>query len=658
MVSLPDKSANSATGFSITIRAIIIIVCAAIAYWPALHGAWLWDDRADISENPLLRNFEGLIKIWRQPQLLYDFYPLKYTVQWIEWQIWGDNPAPYHIVTLGLHITGALLFWRVLAQLGVRLGWLAALLFAMHPLTVESVAWNAELKNTLSLPPLLLSLGFFISFDECGTRRGYIASLMLFAISMLCKSSAAPFPLFLLLYLWWRHGRLTRRHVLASIPFFFITIVLSVVTIWFQQHRGMGTTPVVLSVASRGALISTTWIVYLWKCLWPVHPLPIYPQWNISSPGLALFTPGIVGFAFLLFLTRIRSHWSRTAILGLGWFILFLAPASGLFSISYLRFSWVMDHMAYLSLLGVIALLVAAIGTAEAKLTIAQNRITRACTVILCVLAAARTYTYAGAYKSEEALWEYTLRYNPDAWMAYNNLGVLLGRKGNIQTEAEYYRMALKLNPEYPDAHRNLGNWLFQHGTVEEALAHYRRAAEIKPDFAPAFAGMAIVYRQKGQLPQAVAAFERCLQLDPEDLPTRNQYALALSDLGRVEDAIKNLKLCLLVDANDSDVHNNLGTLLRRNGQLAEALHHLSTAVNIRPNSPEYRFNYGNALQAAGRHSEAIEAYEQALRLKPGFARAMYNLGISLYYSGQRDAAKTQIERARQIDPQLAPVDL
>ena len=221
-----------------------------------------------------------LRQIWLAP-VGTDYFPLKTTVQWAEWHLWGDHRLGYHLTSVALHLLSALLFWRLLRLLfavgggpaGTLGPWLGGLIFAIHPLAVESVAWIAELKNTLSLPFLLLAMICYVEFDAIrtggargGVRRSpamadppraglsggaaqrvgdnalhrYWGSIGLFLAAMLSKSSVVMFPDVLLLSAWWRRGRITRREVGASAPFFALSLGLGLVTLWFQLHRAIG----------------------------------------------------------------------------------------------------------------------------------------------------------------------------------------------------------------------------------------------------------------------------------------------------------------------------------------------------------------------------------------------------------------------------------
>ena len=181
------------------LQGLVIVAATLWIFWPALHGEWLWDDDILVKNNPIVHDPAGLSKIWFEPMYLMDFFPLKVSVEWLEWQLWQNNVLGYHLLNIILHIISSLLIWRLLSKLGLRLAWLGGLIFAIHPVTVESVAWIAELKNTLSLPPLLLAMCAWIDYDERGNPKDYFLALVLFLVAMLCKTTVVMLPVVILL---------------------------------------------------------------------------------------------------------------------------------------------------------------------------------------------------------------------------------------------------------------------------------------------------------------------------------------------------------------------------------------------------------------------------------------------------------------------------
>ena len=294
-------------------QAALILLVGWWAFAPAFHGGWLWDDPLEITDNPELRDLDGLRNAWFAP-MTSDYFPLKTTVQWVLWRCWHDQPAGYHLTSAGLHLLSALLLWHLFKKLGIRLAWFGGLLFALHPVTVESVAWIAELKNTLSLPLLLLAMCAWIDYDNQGRRSDHLRAVLFFLAAMLCKSAVVMFPAVLLLYAWWKRGRITWKDFKASAAFFAISLILGLVTVWFQSHRAINWVVIPIGgFLSRLACAGLALSFYSAKAVLPARLIPIYPQWVVNPPAPVQFLPwlglGAVGWV----LWKNRTGWGRHA---------------------------------------------------------------------------------------------------------------------------------------------------------------------------------------------------------------------------------------------------------------------------------------------------------------------------------------------------------
>ena len=591
----------------LSLQAAAIILAGTWVYAPALQGDWLWDDVVEVSRNPVLREPAGaLTRIWFAPEGA-DYLPLKTTVQWAEWHLWGDNRVGYHVASLALHLLSALLFWRLLRRLFALGGgpqgelgpWLGGLIFAIHPLAVESVAWITELKNTLSLPPLLLAMIYYVTFDAepsgpARPRRHLLPALAWFLAAMLCKSSAVMFPVVLLLYGWWRRGRLGRADLRASAPFFAVSLGLGLVTLWFQHHRAISGAD--LSIGgwpSRVAGAGLAIVFYLGKFLWPAGLLPTYPRWHLTPPSPAQFLPWIAMAAALGWLWPRRDRgkspgWKRTVLFGLGCFGANLAPVLGFVPMAYLRISWVGDHLVYLPMLGLIGL--AAAGAAGAAERVRRRPGWEASGAVLIAglsaLLAFAGHRYAAFFRNEEALWSYTLQGNPDSWTAHDNLGIALRDSGRTAEAIVQYEEALRIRPEEAEVHNNLGVALRDAGRADEAIAQYREALRIQPEYAEADNNLGNALTATGRAAEAIACYREALRLNPG-------YAKA---------------------------RNNLGSALQRLGQIPEAIIQFEEAVRLAPDDPIAHTNLGVALRDTGRTAEAVAQFEEAARLRAGAA--------------------------------------
>ena len=623
----PQRSAPSpATGRNL-LRAILIVAVGAWIYWPALRGGWSWDDSAEITQNPVLRDPHGLARIWTGAGSP-DYFPLKTSLQWLLWRCWGANPAGYHATSILLHLGSALLFWRLLHQLGLRQAWIGGLILVAHPLAVESVAWIAELKNTLSLFLLLGAMIAYLAYDSArdrpesagdpakpGSFRCYALSLLLFLLALLAKSTVAMLPAVILLYSWWRRGRIGRRDLAAAAPFFALSLGLGLVTLSFQSQRALvGWTIPWDGPASRVAVAGLSAAFYLGKSLWPAGLVPIYPQWNVDPPSLIQFLPWVGWMLLGGWLWRARAPGGRAVLFGLGFFLLNLLPVLGFVSMAYLHIAWVADHFAYVALLGPVALAAAGLGLLPSGV--------RGLAIAVVVAALGwQARLDAAHFRSEETLWNTTIARHPDSWMAHKNLGYVYYQAGRTDDAITQYETALRLKPDFPEARNNLGNVLAETGRLPEAVAQFREALRLKPGFAEAHNDLGIALYHQGDLAGALTEYAEALRLNP---------GLA-------------------------DAHSNIGNALVRQGRPEAAVAEYEKALALDPGQAEVRSNLGNALARLQRLPEAAAQYREALRLKPDLARTHNSLGLTLLLLGQPREAEEEFEAALRLEPDYAP---
>jgi tetratricopeptide (TPR) repeat protein len=597
-----------------TLRTLAIALAAAWVYSPCLRGTWLWDDDLEISRNLVLRAPGGWWEPWIHPQGM-DYFPLKSSLQWLEWHFWGADPLGYHVVNLGLHVMSALLIWRLLHLLGVRASFLGGLLFAVHPLAVESVAWISEFKNTVSLPPLLLACTAYVEFDRSGSRGARVRALLWFVAALACKTSAVMLPFVLLLFSWWRRGRIRRRDLRASAPFFVVALAMGVATVWFQSTRAIGIAGTPQGLGARLAQAGWSVVSYARMCLWPAGLAPVYPP----SPGAWAVAPWLgIGAVLGVFWLR-RKGWGRHALLGSGWFLLNLVPVLGIIPMSYLRVSPRADHFAYLPLVGWVGLAAAAFGAVQEawERRMGQGRLVRL-PFAICAAAAVGAMAlgaraYAAAFRGEKALWTYAVERNPGAWLARNNLGRVFLQEGSPAEAAEQFREAVRIQPDSPEAHANLGNALEALGRVDEARREYASALGIDSGFAGGHYDLGLSLLRSGMAGEAAGEFRAALRLDPGHAAARNSLGLALARLGRPSEAMEEYRLALKLD----------------------------------PELPEAHLNLGNELFRLGRLDEAVGEYREALRLFPGYSGAHANLGQALARLGRQEEAEAEFEAAR-----------
>ena len=467
-----------------------IFLAVVLAYLPALHAGFVWDDEPLVTANPLLRSLSGLGEIWTGSRTA-DYFPITNSVFWIEYHLFGKNAGGYHVVNIVLQAANALLVWRVLRRLEIPGAFLAGLIFGIHPLHAESVAWISELKNVLSMFFLLLSLLCFFESDDRRILSGpvaYVASLIFFLLALLSKTQVVFLPVTLVLCAWWRNSRRQenererfRKDFIRTLPFFLIAFVLGLVTIWFQ-NRGIGEEEIILGPLSRrltNAGLAVWW--YAKQVFLPVRLMAVYPRWRFDSPSLVEWLPLIALIVVVVALWFWRSRFGRALFLAFACFIVALAPVVGLVRMAYARSGTIVaDHLQYFADMALIALFSAGV----ARLWASKNHAVRIVTgaVVLLLLGAMVSYTWARAevFKNEETLWRDNFAKNPDAWQGHNRLGELYFNQGKFSEAAQHFERAVELKPELADNYNWVGLAHCRLERFEEGIAEYRKGLALK----------------------------------------------------------------------------------------------------------------------------------------------------------------------------------
>ena len=623
----------------------LIIFLVLLAYLPAMHGGFIWDDDSHLTANPCIVGPLGFKAIWTSSAATY--YPLVLTSFWVQHAIWGLNPLPYHLVNIAMHAACAVLVWLVLRCLKVPGAWFGAALWGLHPVQTESVAWIAELKNTQSCLFYLLAIRFFLKWRAAATiagRKGtdwdYALALLCAVLAILSKASTVMLPVVLGLVWWWSDGGWRWRNLFRLAPFFIISAAASGWTIWEQQfHSGAVGLDWSQSRPERLVIAGKAVWFYLGKLLWP-HPLIfIYPRWGIDASRPTAYLPVLaLGVTlFLLWLNR-RGRIAPVFFMFV-YFVVSLFPVLGFFNVYFFRYSFVGDHFQHLASLGPLALAAAGITTALDFFKKGKPFLEPVfCGTLLLVLGFL-TWRQCGMYIDTETLWRTTLARNPNCWMAHNNLGLFLRNQGRIDEAMEHYRKAIQIKPNYSDALNNLGLALAAKGQFNEAIENLRKAIQISPNDPEALDNLGTALAIKGQFNEAIENFRKAIQINPNSSDTLKNLGAALTAKGRLDEAIENLRKAIQINPNSSDAHYNLGYALTVKGRLDEAIANYRKAIQIKPNYPDALNNLGLALAAKGQFDEAIENFRKAIQINPNSSDLLDNLGVTLSAKGQFDEA-------------------
>lgn len=636
----------------------VILSTAVFAYIPALSNGFVWDDDAYVTDNKNLRDLRGLQRIWLSPTSIPQYYPVTHTTFWIEHQLWGLNPAGYHGVNVLLHGLCAVLLWLLLVRLGVPGALLAAVVFALHPVHVESAAWITERKNVLSG---LFYLAAFLSYlryagvVERAVPRNlkyYVTALLFFAGAVLSKSVTATLPAAILLVLWWKRPRLGWADVKPLLPMFAGGMVMGMVTAALEKyHVGAVGHEWAFSIIDRVLIAGRALWFYAGKILYPYRLTFIYERWSIDAgvwwqymfPAAALAVIGVLWFK-----RRRIGKGPLTAVL---FFAGTLFPALGFLDVYPMRYSFVADHFQYLASIGLIVL---AVGAA-ARCLRGRPRIAYMlpAALMLLVLGTA-TWRQCYMYKDRETLWRTTISRNDTAWIAYLNLGIILNQKGDRERGYYLYQRALDIYPGSPLVHYNMGVVLMEWGRVQEAVEHYKRAAALNSAHIPTRLNLGIALSALDKPAAALPHFEAVMSARSGDPEIHYLAGGIVAAMGRLDYAEKLYRRALELRPDFARAHNKLGLVLTQRARPREAIYHLYRAIKLDPGCAETFFNLGAAYQYTGETEAAERYYRQALNLKADYPEAYNNLGI-LYILGNRHAeAAEQFRLALRYRPEFS----
>ena len=579
----------------------MLVVGTVLAYLPVLRAGLIWDDRSFIMDNPLIRQADGLWRFWFSTKPV-DYYPVTSTLWWLEWRLWGANPIGYHAVNLLLHALDAVLLWRLLARLELPGAYLAAAIFALHPVNVESVAWIAERKNVLAMLFYLGSLSCFVrsrssgmstggswpssGSSSCGSSswRWYGLALVAFFLALLSKTVVAPMPFLLVGLVWWQRGRVKRADVLHLLPFFALAVAIGSISSWFQSHRAIGA-DIVRTDGFWARLAGAGWAIwfYAYKALLPFGLRSIYPRWQIDAGAWWSYLPVLLVAGIFVACWRARRTWGKGPLGSFFYFVVMLSPVLGFLNIGFMKFSLVADHWQYFAIIGPIALFAASVDRGYQRLGSYPRRAFAALVSAMLVGLAILTWRQSEIYRDSGTFWRAQLAADEDSWEAHNNLGGFLVEQGQSDQALPHFRRAVEIQPGYARAQYNLGAALREKGQVDEAIVHLQRAVDIQPDYVDAHNGLARALAQKGELAGAMEHLEASLVIDPAQAEAHNNLANVLWQGGRLREAAAEYEKALALHPDYAAAHFNLGGVLRQVGDVRGALAHYRSAVAFRP---------------------------------------------------------------------------
>jgi len=596
-----------------------IVTLTVLAYWQVTGNAFInYDDNLYVTSNRMVQaGLSWSNVVWAfSTSDTGNWIPLTWLSHMLDCQLYGLSAGGHHLTSLLIHLANATLLFFLLQTIASNL-WrsaFVAVVFAVHPINVESVAWVAERKNVLCTLFCLLTIWAYVRYAERPNWKRYLAAVTLFIMALMSKPMAVTLPFVLLLLDYWPLDRLrvlkppgagssrpagparaqdSRTRVaissliLEKVPFILLALADSMLTLRAQRESGsLGAIQAFpIGVRVENALLS--YVDYIQKLLWPAHLAVFYPYPKTHPPawevGLAVLL--LLGISCLVFGAARRFRYSPVGWL---WYLGTLIPVIGLVQVGGQSMA---DRYAYIPMLGL--LILAAWGLSDLT---SDRKPLRNLLVVSSLSAtlifAAVTRAQVSYWANSESLFDHAQSVTENNYVAYNNLGEALASRGNTDQAAVWFKKAVEANPDYAAGQENMGMALIQQGSPDDGIAHLTMATRLDPRSYDSLNKLAAALAKKGQLDDALALLNKALEINPDFAP-----ALA-----------------------------NLGSVLEQQGNLDAAAAAFDKAVQNAGNAEmavQFHYRLGNILAKRGDSPQAAEHFRSALRLRPDFAPAV-----------------------------------
>jgi Tfp pilus assembly protein PilF len=538
------------------------------------HQFVAYDDQNYVYENPIVTGgltVNGLRAAFTE-SYGSNWHPLTTLSHMLDCQLFGLDPAGHHFTNVLLHTGAALLLFFVVRAMTSRI-WpsaFVAVLFAIHPLRVESVAWVAERKDVLSACVFMVTLGLYFRYSVAPSALRYLAVMAGFALGLMAKPMLVTTPLLLLLLDYWPLRRLQRSTVLEKIPLLLLSVASGIATLLAQKSVVDYTEA--MPLMPRLANASTATLIYIGQMFWPLNLAVIYPR---PPDGLAA---GTVLFSVVLLIlitaaTIILRKSRPYLIVGWLWYLVCLSPTLGLIPVGLQAHA---DRYTYLPQIGLYVALTWLAGDLLARTRGAKRAYAFVAATVVTVLTSL-AWKQSSTWQNTETLWQHALAVSADNAVAHNNLALFDVERGRLDDAIAHYERALaivgdrEIHSQVSAAllHNNLGLAFSRKGVEDQAAAHYRKAIELRDDFADAHTNLATSLLARGSTAEAIEHYRKAVNLPPEDAASHARLATALQRSGQTAEAMKEYRRALEL-STDPEVSRVLKKTIEAGGHEGE----------------------------------------------------------------------------------------
>jgi tetratricopeptide (TPR) repeat protein len=646
----------------------IILFISIAVYSNSLLNGFVYDDNLQVLENPWIKDIKNIPEIFTEsvwsfegkPVVSNYYRPMMHIIYMFNYHIFGLKPWGFHLINILLHASISILVFLIIKVIlsgpaqsprDSFPAFIAALLFATHPIHTEAVAWVAgapELSYTFFF---LLAFYLYMKSKE-GFNRGYLFSIVSFGLATLCKEPAVTLPIILIAYdyAYRKDGDLFSGHIKRYIPY----IIVSACYLLIRSYALGGFSPqephIKLTDYEYFINVFPLFCQYLEKLLLPLNLNAFHVLHPIKSIFQLKGILSLVITAAFVVLSAWALRKNKTVFLS---FLLIAVPLLPVLYIPALGKNVFTERYLYLPSAGFVILIALVLWWTQAnkpKLSLGLNIIT----ILVIGLYSVGTISRNAVWKDDYTLFSDTAKKSPDSPSVRNNLGVAYAKKGQNDGAIREYQTALKLKPDFVDAYNNLGLAYADQGRTDEAINEYQKALKINPGLADAYNYLGLAYADQGRTDEAINEYQKALKINPGLADAYNNLGLAYAKQGRTDEAINEYRTALKLNTGHARAHNNLGLAYAKQGRTDEAINEYQTALKLNPGLARVHNNLGTAYKAKGKIDEAIKEYQIALRIKPDDADVHYNLGNAYGIQGRTDKAMNEYEASLKINPDHA----
>lgn len=633
---------------------IILIFVPLLIFWQNFDNQFVWDDEFILAHGEYLSevNLKNLSHFWEKP---YNelYIPVSLTAFLLVNQLSGSshpNPTIFHLFNLLFHIFNAILVYIILRKL-IKNDWAAGaggLLFAIHPIQVEVVAFAWGFKDILSVFFALLAIWFYIIYIESSRSRirklFYGVASVMFILSMLSKPSTVVLPIIIFPLDFLFYHRSLKTSLKSISLWFLLTIPIVIITKLAQPYSYIDFIP---PIWARPLIFSDALNFYLSKVMLPIKLCVAYgrtPQFVMRHWWIYL--SWLIPVILLYLIWRFRKRFPFLAI-GFLIFVVGFLPVSGWIPFEYQNWSTVADRYLYLSIIGV-AMAFSALLKRWKKVWILA--------ILLFGCWSVSSFIQASHWQNKITLWSDAIEKYPNRIpMPYNNRAIAYADLGNYEQAFDDFRQAIDIDPDYEQAYYNRGETYFQMAEYDNAFADFNQAININSDYAKAYYGRGNVYRERGQFREALQDYNRAIELNPNFADAYYSRGYVYQNVGDMENALKNYSLAIKFDSSHANAYNNRGTIYQRRRDYGKAIAVFNRAIEVDPKYLTAYNNRANTYALLGNYNRAISDYNQILKFDPKRATAYRDRAVSYFYLQRYETAWSDIMKAQALGADVNP---